>query len=60
MNKLLGLLLIDSDEITTSQLAEALNYQDKNGGFLGEILIKMGYIDKNTLEKYLKKQEKLK
>ena len=59
MSKLLGMMLIDGGEITSSQLAEVLNFQDKNGGYLGEILIKKGYIKEKTLKEYLKKQQDL-
>lgn len=56
MSKLLGMMLIDGGEITSSQLAEVLNFQDKNGGYLGEILIRKGYLEEKTLNEYLQKQ----
>ncbi len=59
MSKLLGMMLIDGGEITSSQLAEVLNFQDKNGGYLGEILIKKGYLEDKTLNEYLRKQLEL-
>jgi hypothetical protein len=59
MTKLLGMMLLDGGEITSSQLAEVLNFQDENGGYLGEILIKKGYIKEKTLNVYLKKQREL-
>ena len=59
MSKLLGMMLLDGGEITSSQLAEVLNLQDKNGGYLGEILISKGYLEEKTLDEYLKKQKEL-
>jgi hypothetical protein len=56
MSKLLGMMLIDGGEITSSQLAEVLNFQNKNGGYLGEILIRKGYLEEKTLNEYLQKQ----
>ena len=52
-------MLLDGGEITSSQLAEVLNLQDKNGGYLGEILISKGYLEEKTLDEYLKKQKEL-
>lgn len=59
MSKLLGMMLLDGGEITSSQLAEVLNLQDENGGYLGEILISKGYLEEKTLNEYLKKQKEL-
>ncbi len=57
MTKLLGMILVDSGEITTTQLAEALNYQELNGGVIGKIFIELGFIDQATLQIYLEKQD---
>jgi hypothetical protein len=59
MTKLLGMLLVEDEKISTAQLAEALNYQEANGGYLGDILIEKGYLDRETLEEYLRRQKKL-
>lgn len=59
MTKLLGMLLVEDEKITTSQLAEALNYQEANGGYLGDILIEKGYLERETLKEYLLKQKEL-
>ncbi len=59
MSKLLGMLLVEDEKITTAHLAEALNYQDANGGYLGDILIEKGYLDRETLEEYLRRQKEL-
>lgn len=59
MTKLLGMLLVDDGIVTTTQLAEALNYQGINGGFIGEVFVTLGYIDKTTLTFYLQKQKNI-
>lgn len=59
MSKLLGVMLVNDSKITSTQLAEALTYQEEFGGFLGEILIKKEYIDKDTLYEYLQKQKEI-
>lgn len=42
--KRLGELLINEGLITNEQLQEALKQQQKIGGLLGEVLIKLGYV----------------
>ncbi len=59
MSKLLGVMLINDGKLTSTQLADALTYQEEFGGFLGEILIKKGYIDSDTLHEYLQKQKEI-
>lgn len=57
--RLLGMILIENNVITTAQFGEALNFQDKNGGLFGEILINMGYLESDTLAKYLEIQQEM-
>jgi len=45
----IGEILCKEGYITSTQLQEALNYQKKNQGRLGSILISMGYIDEETI-----------
>ena len=47
--KRIGELLSKEGYITSTQLDEALKYQDKNDGRLGSILVKLGYIDEETI-----------
>ena len=54
--KSLGQLLIDKNLITTKQLDEALKEQKKSGGFLGNVLIKFGYISQDKLFPVLAEQ----
>jgi type IV pilus assembly protein PilB len=45
----IGELLCKEGYITKTHLQDALNYQKKNKGRLGSILIKLGYIDDKTI-----------
>ena len=45
----IGEILCKEGYITSNQLQEALNYQKKNNGRLGSILIRLGYIDEETI-----------
>ena len=47
--KRIGEMLSKEGYMTSTQLDEALKYQDKNGGRLGSILVKLGYIDEETI-----------
>ena len=47
--KRIGELLSKEGYITSTQLDEALKYQEKNNGRLGSILVKLGYIDEETI-----------
>lgn len=47
--KLLGKLLTDRSLITQEQLDEALKEQRKSGGFLGNVLVKLGHISQDIL-----------
>ena len=45
----IGQLLCKEGQITSSQLDEALKYQQKHNGRLGSILLKLGYIEEKTI-----------
>ena len=50
---LLGEMLLENGEITRQQLDEALEIQKKEGGLLGIILVNLGFINEQSLGKYL-------
>jgi type IV pilus assembly protein PilB len=45
----IGEILCKEGYITRTHLDDALNFQKKNNGKLGSILIRLGYIDENTI-----------
>lgn len=45
----IGELLCKEGHITSTQLEDALNYQKKNQGRLGSILLRLGYIEEETI-----------
>ncbi len=45
----IGELLSKEGQITSAQLEEALKYQKQHSGRLGSILVKLGYIDEETI-----------
>lgn len=47
--QLLGQILIKRNLISADQLKEALDVQKKEGGFIGEILVKLGYISEKDI-----------
>ena len=47
--QLLGQILIKRNLISQEQLKEALESQKKEGGFLGEVLVKLGYISERDI-----------
>ncbi|HLT22793.1 MAG TPA: hypothetical protein VKZ84_05095, partial [Bacteriovoracaceae bacterium] len=47
----IGELLIKNTHLTRNQLDEALEYQELNGGLLGDILIEKNYIQPHDLIK---------
>ena len=53
---LLGEIMLASRLITNAQLKEALAYQDKKGGWLGQALLNMGYISESALKQCLDTQ----
>lgn len=53
-NKLpLGERLVDEGYLTQEQLELALKVKSRNGGFLGEVLVKLGFITDQVLTDYL-------
>ena len=46
---LLGEILIERKRITKEQLETALALQKKENGFLGEILVRLGYVDERDI-----------
>ncbi len=52
----IGQLLKSNNIITESQLASALEMQKKEGGRLGSILVKLGYVNEDKLVSFLSKQ----
>jgi len=51
--KKIGEILVENNEITHDQLEKALQYQQKNGGKIGVILVEMGFTTVTALKKYL-------
>ncbi len=51
--KRVGELLSKEGYITSTQLDEAVKYQDKNPGRLSSILVRLGYIDEEAIVKVL-------
>ncbi len=51
MKKFLGKTFIEKKLIDYKMLVKALAYQKRNGGKIGEVLIKLGFIKKEDLEK---------
>ena len=51
MNKrrFLGEILIDRKKITSAQLGQALIVQNKEGSYIGEVLIKLGFVDEQDI-----------
>ena len=49
----IGEVLSKEGQITSFQLEEALNYQKKHNGRLGNILLRLGYIDDETIPSVL-------
>ena len=47
--QLMGQILIKRNLITQDQLKEALEVQKKEGGFVGEILVKSGYVTEKDI-----------
>ena len=47
--QLLGQILIKRKMITQEQLQHALDYQKKEGGVVGETLIKLGYVTERDI-----------
>jgi type IV pilus assembly protein PilB len=52
----IGDLLLRAGQITKFQLDEALQYQKKHGGRLGSVLVRLGYIENDTIVNFLSRQ----
>ena len=52
----IGNLLVKAGVITQEQLERALAIQAKNGGLIGKILVKEGYLNSKSLYEFLEKQ----
>ena len=52
----LGEILCREGQITKGQLDQALQYQKRNGGRIGSILVKLGYIDAGTIVNLLSRK----
>ncbi|MFP4459338.1 MAG: type IV-A pilus assembly ATPase PilB [Candidatus Zixiibacteriota bacterium] len=53
----LGEMLVNSGRLTEEQLEKALSLQEAEGGKLGEVLLKLGYIaSEDTINEFLAKQ----
>ena len=46
----LGDILLREKRVTSAQLEQALDLQREHGGLLGEILVKLGWIDQSALD----------
>lgn len=55
----IGDLLLEADHITQAQLTSALDYQEKLGGKLGTILVKLGFVKEKELLDFLAQQLRL-
>jgi len=47
--QLLGSILLDRDLITQGQLEHVLQIQEKQGGYLGKILVDLGYVNEHDI-----------
>lgn len=56
MTMKLGQLLINNNVITKEQLKEALEVQKKEGGRIGSVLVKLGFLNEEKLAEFLSKQ----
>jgi UDP-GlcNAc:undecaprenyl-phosphate GlcNAc-1-phosphate transferase len=56
MEFLLGEIMLASNLITNDQLQEALSYQKRKGGWIGQVLLNMGYISESELKQCLETQ----
>ena len=48
-NELLGEILLRRKLVTAEQLKKALEVQQKEGGYIGETLVRLGYIDEKDV-----------
>ncbi|MFP4191179.1 MAG: hypothetical protein ACLFU6_03815, partial [Candidatus Hydrogenedentota bacterium] len=55
----LGEMLLDEGVISQEQLDEAVRAKEEKGGFIGQALVELGYVDQRTLISFLVKQCKI-
>jgi type IV pilus assembly protein PilB len=55
----LGEILIDDGLLSEEALQEALAYQKTNGGLVGQVLLKLGHLEEDTLTSALGRQLKM-
>lgn len=55
----LGEILIDDGLLSEEALQEALDYQKANGGLVGQVLLKLGHLEEDTLTSALGRQLKM-
>ena len=53
----LGKMLLDSNLVTDEQLKMAMDFQKSVGGKLGAIIVKLGFIEDQTLTNFIAKQQ---
>ena len=58
-NRQLGAMLVEGGVISEGQLAEALGSQKEAGGFLGTVLVDLGFLKEHVLINFLVKQCKI-
>ncbi|HPO12407.1 MAG TPA: DnaA/Hda family protein [Candidatus Hydrogenedentes bacterium] len=56
VHKRLGELLLDEKLVNQRQLDEAMQIQQEEGGFIGQILVRLGYVSQNAVASCLVKQ----
>ena len=56
LKKRIGEILVEDGVISPEHISEALEHQKKEGGMIGQILIKLGYLSEETLLAALGKQ----
>ncbi len=47
--KKLGEILVSNEVVTKEQLQKALDFQTKEGGLIGEILVKLGFVNERDI-----------
>ena len=55
----LGMALVQNGTITEEQLSEALEVQERRGGFVGQILVDLGHITQDDIVTFLVKECKI-
>jgi type IV pilus assembly protein PilB len=58
--KLLGEILVDSNYLTSEQLQQALRIQEKQGGKIGEILVRLNLVDEKIIADIVSQQRDFK